>query len=234
MPASSFSWRSAFSDAAVKADAGWGAELWTSLVGSLDALLRAYYGVYEFTDDPDCLLRIGMSLAREPVTLGDGTSIEVDDRIGSLHFWNEHLPRFSDVGPELHWAAEMRRRVSVSLRDLAAYIEKEPQWRGVDAFMGYAAFSSRVGIVQLYRVTRRMGFEWVPGSSSTARSLAGSITGYGLTRVHNPAALARQHFFRRVHEIWISRPTLLSLYGEPPAGRGKRHCESATGIIAPG
>jgi YkoP domain len=233
MPVSSSFWRSASSDALGKSEEGWSAELWSSLVGSLDAVLRAYYGVYEYTDDPDCLLRIGMSLAREPVTLGDGTSIEVGDRIGALHFWNEHLPRFSDMGPELHWAAEMRRRVSLSLCALAAYVEKEPQWRGVDAFMGYAAFSSRIGVVQLYRVTRRMGFEWVPGSSSTVRTLAGSITGYGLTRVHNPAALARQQFFRRVHEIWISRSTLLARYGKPPPARGERRSDGAARTLAP-
>jgi hypothetical protein len=234
MLASSFFWRSAFSDGAAKSDESWSAEIWSSLVGSLDAVLRSYYGVYEFTDDPDCLLRIGMSLARERVTLGDGTSTEVGDPIGALHFWNEHLPRFSDMGPELHWAAEMRRRLSLSLRELAAYVESDPQWRTVDAFMGYAAFSSRIGVMQLYRVTRRLGFEWVPGSSSTVRTLAGSITGYGLTRVHNPAALARQQFFRRAHEVWISRTTLLARYGEPAAARGIRRRGGDTTLSACG
>lgn len=230
MPVGSSFWRSAFSDGAGKSEESWSAEIWSSLVGSLDAVLRAYNGVYEFSDDPDCLLRLGMSLAREPVTLADGTSIEVGDRIGALHLWNEHLPRFSDMGPELRWAAEMRRRLALSLRALAVYVESEPQWRGVEAFMGYGAFSSRIGVVQLYRVTRRMGFEWVPGGSSIVRTLAGSITSYGLARVHNPAALARQQFFRHVHEIWISRAALLALYGEPTAAQIERRSDGATGI----
>lgn len=232
MPVSSFFWRRAWPEAAFKSEESWRAEIWSSLVGSLDAMLRAYHGVYEFTDDPDCLLRIGMSLAHEPVTLGDGTSIEVGDAIGSLHFWNEHLPRFSGTGPELRWAAEMRRRVLRSLTALAAYVEEDPNWRNVDAFRGYAAFSSRIGVLQLYRVTRRLGFEWVPGGASTVRTLAGSFTGYGLTRVHNPAALARQQFFRPVHEIWISRATLCERYGRSPAIPDERGSESAAGIIS--
>jgi hypothetical protein len=64
------------------------------------------------------------------------------------------------------------------------------------------------------------------------RTLAGSITGYGLTRVHNPAALARQQFLRRIYEIWISRATLLALYGEPPAARGERCGDGATRNMA--
>ncbi|MGE5271702.1 MAG: YkoP family protein [Thiohalocapsa sp.] len=197
---------------ALRSEDSWGGEIWSSLVGSLDTILRACYGIYEFTDDPDCLLRIGLSLAREPVTLRDGTAIEIGDPIGCLHFWNEHLPRYSDLGPDLRWAAEMRRRVLRSLMALAVYVEEEAAWRNVNAFRAYAAFSSRVGVLQLYRVTRRLGFEWVPGGPSTARALAGSITGYGLTRAYNPAALARQPFFRRSHEIWISRAALLDLH----------------------
>jgi hypothetical protein len=194
-------------------DDSWSTEVWAVLVGSLDSMLRSYYGIYEFTDDPGCLLRIGLSLAREPVTLMDGTAIEVGDPIGSLHFWNEHLPRYSVLGPELRWAAAMRRRIARSLAALAEHVEDDPSLRTVHAFRGYAVFSSRIGVLQLHRVIRRLGFEWVPGGSSAVRTLTGSITCYGLSRVHNPAALSRQQFFRRVHEIWISRATLLQLYG---------------------
>lgn len=208
--------RAARAEQSIRGEEGWSDEIWAAVVGSLDTVLRSFYGIYEFTDDPGCVLRIGLSFAREPVTLMNGTAIEIGDPIGSLHFWNEHLPRYSGFGPELCWAAEMRRRLSRSLTALAEHVERDPDWRAVHAFRGYAAFSSRIGILQLYRVTRRLGFEWVPGGSSTARALAGSITGYGLTRVHNPAALPHQPFFRRTHEVWISRAALLDLYRRVP------------------
>jgi hypothetical protein len=216
IPEISTSSRSFFPDGSNRGEQGWSDEIWSAVVGSLDAALRYCYGIHEFTDDPECVLRLGLSVAQEPVTLPDGTAIDIGDPIGSLHFWNEHLPRYSEGGgPELGWAAEMRRRVAGSLKALAEHVENDPDWRIVHAFRGHAAFSSRAGILQLHRVTRRLGFQWVPGGPSTARALAGSITGYGLTRVHNPAALSRQAFFRRVHEIWISRAMLLKLYGRP-------------------
>lgn len=192
-------------------------DFWTALIRSIDALLRSCCGIREFSDDPACVLRIAFNIAREPATLMDGTVVNVGDPIGCLHFWNEHLPPYSEAGPELRWAAEMRRRMTRSLAALAAHVEESPDWQDVNAFRAHAAFSSRVGILQLYRVTRRMGFEWVPGDPSTIRSLAGSIIGYALTRANNPAALTRQAFFRQTHEIWISRAMLMGLYG--PANR---------------
>lgn len=201
-------------------DENWSDELWAILVGSVDATLRYCYGIYEFTDNPDCVLRINLSDAREPVTLTDGTAIEIGDPIGSLHFWNEHLPRYSDFGPGLSWASEMRRRVALSMRALADHVDANSAWNGVHAFMAHAAFSSRIGIVQLDRVMRRLGFEWVPGRRATLAALADAITGYGLARVHNPAALARQPLFRRRHEIWISRSALFDRYGRGASAEG--------------
>lgn len=159
--------RAARAEQSIRGEEGWSDEIWAAVVGSLDTVLRSFYGIYEFTDDPGCVLRIGLSFARESVTLMNGTAIEIGDPIGSLHFWNEHLPRYSGFGPELCWAAEMRRRLSRSLTALAEHVERDPDWRAVHAFRGYAAFSSRIGILQLYRVTRRLGFECWGGRPPT-------------------------------------------------------------------
>jgi hypothetical protein len=198
---------------AAQGEEAWGAELWAALVGSIDLAVRSWCGIYEFSDDPDCVLRLGLKLAREPVTLTDGTAIEVGDMVGGLHFWNEHLPRFSQFGPELGWAAEMRKRLERSLAELAGHIEDNQELRSVAAFQAVAGFASRVGVLQLCRVGGRLGFEWVPGGISAMQSLVGSLAGYALTRVHNPVALGRQRFFRPMYEIWISRSALLELYG---------------------
>ena len=73
-------------------------------VGLFDAIIRTFYGLCEFTDDPACVLRVGLSPARAPVSLSDGTRVEIGELVGTLHFWNEHLPRFKPGGPDLHWA----------------------------------------------------------------------------------------------------------------------------------
>lgn len=90
-------------------------EFWMALVGSVDALLRFYHGIYEFTDDPDCVLRVAYSHARGAMRLSDGTQIGAAQSVGALHLWNEHLPRYSERGPDVGWACEMRRRVLRSL-----------------------------------------------------------------------------------------------------------------------
>jgi hypothetical protein len=204
-------------------------DFWNVIIALLDTLLRSYYAVYEFSDDPNCVLRMGQGVATDRLTLMDGTEIAVGDPIGTLHLWNEHLPRYCpSAGPELSWAAEIRRRLVASLRALAHHVETDPLWRGVRGFRSEVAFSSRLGVLQLDRVARRHGFEWItPGCSGawSLHDLGNSIHAYGLARAFNPEAAARQRFFRRYNELWISRQALLMLYsgtdrsGVPPGKR---------------
>lgn len=193
----------------------WPDGLWAGSVGWVDAVLRAYYGIYEFTDDPDCVLRVGLGQARAPVALSDGTRIEVGELVGTLHFWNEHLPRYSSRGPDLGWACAMRDRVVFSLRAFSDYIESDAAWREVRAIRTETALPARLGASQIGRVFQRYGFERVPTECSLLTRLHGlgeCFVLWGLTRAFNPAALPRQPFLRDRHELWISRATLLRRY----------------------
>jgi hypothetical protein len=196
-------------------EAGWKDEFWLTLVGSLDALLRSLYGIREFTDDPHCVLRIGISPARMPVAMSDGTRIGEGQPIGELHLWNEHIPRYSEHGPDLGWAADMRRRILHSLRLLAQHAEHHPAWQQLAAFRADATLSSRLGDIQIRRLALRHGFELVEPPALLFRqlhALGDSVSAWGLTRAFNPAALARQRFLRDHHELWISRAMLLRRY----------------------
>ena len=55
-------------------------------VGLFDEIIRTFYRVCEFTDDPACVLRVGLSPARAPVSLSDGTRVEIGGLVGTLHF----------------------------------------------------------------------------------------------------------------------------------------------------
>jgi hypothetical protein len=207
----------------------WPDELWAGSVSLFDSIIRTCYGVYEFTDDPACVLRVGLSQARAPVLLSDGTRVETGDSVGTLHWWNEHLPRYSLDGPDFRWACAMRKQVLHSLRSLAAYVESETAWREIRALRGEAALSTRLGITQVQRVARRYGFERVPTDFSILRRLHAfgeSFTLWSLARAFNPAALTRQPFLRDHHELWISRAALLGRYG-----RGRR--QAAIGVAHP-
>ena len=197
------------------ASAAWPDELWAGSVGWADAILRSYYGVYEFTDDPACVLRVGLDQARAPVSLSDGTNVELGELVGTLHFWNEHLPRYSARGPDLGWACAVRDRVTYSLRAFSEYVEDEPGWRDIRAIRTETALPARLGASQIMRVFQRYGFERVPTDPSLLARLHGlgeCFVIWGLTRAFNPAALPRQPFLRDRHELWISRATLLLRY----------------------
>ena len=59
----------------------WKDEAWRAFIASIDASLRAYYRIEEFTGDPRCVLRIGFMKAVMPVLLSDGTEIRERARL---------------------------------------------------------------------------------------------------------------------------------------------------------
>ncbi|HWD59414.1 MAG TPA: hypothetical protein VG308_14100 [Stellaceae bacterium] len=192
------------------------------LVGAWDGVLRSCYSVTQFTDDPRCVLRIGRGSTRHGVRFADGSEIHAGETIGTLHFWNEQLPPFSRGGPDLRWAATMHRRVLHSLRELARFVETDPDWRDIRAFRGEAALSSRLGAVQLRRVIEQYGFECAGEPASWLRQLhdlGECFTARALTRAYNPNALPRQRFFRPYHDLWLSRATLIARHGARRRGR---------------
>jgi hypothetical protein len=195
---------------------GWRDELWALMAGAVDGVLRVYYNIIEFTDDPDCVFRIGRTEATRRVLLSDGTEICAGETIGTIHFWNEQLPPFSPSGPDVHWAVEMQRRVSRSFAALARFVQAHTVWEEVRAFRGEAALSSRIGNVQLQRVAHHYGLEPVPVPNSVLRQLhdlGECFSAWGLARAYNPRALSRQRFFRPYQELWISRTVLIARHG---------------------
>jgi hypothetical protein len=194
--------------------ATWPDELWVGSVSWCDAILRACYGVHEFTDDPSCVFRIGLSKTRAALSLSDGTHIDTGEVVGTLHFWNEHLPRYNGDGPNLSWARAMRDQVANSLRALARYVESDRSWRDVQAFRAEAALTSRRS-GELHRVIKRYGFEQVASDRSLLRrahDIGDDFLLWGLTRAFNPAALLRLPFLRDHRDLWISRASLLRTY----------------------
>jgi hypothetical protein len=195
--------------------ATWPDEVWAESVSRCDALLRSFYGVREFTDDPACVFRVGMGRARTNCMLSDGTVVNSGETVGTLHFWNEHLPRHPGRGRGLGWACAMRDRVAHSLAALALYVETDPAWRDIPAFHAEAGLSTRLRSAQVQRVVQRYGFEKTTSERSLFRRVhdfGDDFLLWGLARAFNPAALSRSRFFRDHQDLWISRAALLHHY----------------------
>jgi len=186
-------------------------------VYAVDALLRRWYRIEDFTDDPDCLLRIAPKRACMSISLSDGAKIAPGQLVGELHCWNERVPRFPVEGPTLGWAKRAHRLVKHSLKLLAQHAQRDPVWRRAQAYSADLPISAEQTIASVRRMAAQYGFEPIPRQRTLWR-VVHQITENMLLRAllyaYNPAAARRQGFWRRRQQIWISRSALIQRYAK--------------------
>jgi hypothetical protein len=186
---------------------------WVLVVTATDSLLRRYYGIQPFLDDPHCLLRVSHAAAARQVALRDGTLIRPGDPIAVLHLWNEHIPRFAPSGPDMAWAITFRDDMVFSLHALAECLAEDRAWRDVQAVHGCVTFGNCWQRGQMNPAAARFGFELVPTEiPSGLHRMGEDILIWCLTRAFNPAALRRHRFRRDRTELWTSRASLVRGY----------------------
>lgn len=190
------------------------------VVRILDKLLKHYFRIYEFSDDENCLLRLALTSSTSDVTLSDGTRILPGSPIGELHFWNEHVPTIGDKRHDLSWAINFQHRLIRSLTELAQHVRESPHLNDVAAFRGDIFFSSRCKLLLMANPVKRCGLELVfppppHGFRRTTADFFDSLYAFALVWAFNPASLNGRGYqkLKRV-QLWISRRTLLSKYGE--------------------
>lgn len=190
-----------------------------SAIRAFDALLRRCYGIQEFSQKEECLLRIAIGRSRTDVMLSDGTRVRRGEPIGELHFWNERIPPMPDGGPDLAWAFAFERRLARSLVELAAEVESNPRLRGLKAFRGVTSFGSQDGLHQVARLAEQWGFELVDqqkprGIFRRFASFWENLYTWWIIWAFNPASLKGKSLWRLQRgQLWISRETLLRRYG---------------------
>lgn len=183
-------------------------------VRRLDAHLRRRQGIFEFCDDPRCVLRLSVEPAEASFDLADGTRVRAGDPVGVLHIWNEQLPVISKAGPDLSWAMRMHRATGRSLAQLAAAAKVDPRLVHLKAFGGNAIFVSRNGSEQVAKMVARFGFEWIahhrpPTLWKRIHRFFETFLLFGLQWAFNPVSLKGKGFFRPREPLWMSRSTLL-------------------------
>jgi len=189
-----------------------------SVIRRFDSFLRRLYGIHEFTAEDDCILRIGFAKSDRELTLSDGTKILKGETIGELHAWNEHIPPMPKEGPDLAWGLRFHRLMRRSLVELAKYIERAPEWKGVRAFRGEPAVDAQEGLKQVTELLGRLGFDLLPLGRSISRlkpflEFWENIYLWGLIWTFNPASLKGKRLLDLQRcQIWISRRRLLERY----------------------
>lgn len=193
------------------------AHLVRGIIFALDAFLRRRQGIYEYTQDPECVLRIALGHSRCACTLSDGTVVHEGDLIVELHFWNEHIPRMGPAGPDLAWGLRFYRRLRKSLAELARYVNDTPELEPVVAFRGESSFAAEVGWERYADVMHRLGFEFRPlPPQNVWQRFVGffeHLYVWALIWAFNPASLRGKRLFTAARgELWISRQRLLERY----------------------
>ncbi|MGH7056778.1 MAG: YkoP family protein [Acetobacteraceae bacterium] len=198
----------------------------TPLVRPIDAVLRRYYGIREFTDDPACIFRLSRERAWRRLRLADGTPIAPGSWVGELHFWSEHMPKFAKRGPDIAWATDMYRHLRRSFTLLAIALRDDPAWRDLSAVFGRWAFAGGFGGShhQPRLLMHAFGLEpFAPDRAFKQRihDLMEDFLLWGMLRAFNPHALDSHDFFRSREELWVSRAVLLARLGmgRPPRPR---------------
>ncbi len=192
----------------------------SGLVRPIDAWLRRRHRIFEYSHDPECILRIDVSSARSAVDFKDGSSIKPGDPVIEFHLWNEHIPRINGHGTDLAWASVARRRLVGSLQDLAEYLEREDPAHSIQGARGLASMVIR-NPAQLHRMSRRYGFEMhgretPKGIFQWLHRIGENMLIWGIVAAFNPGAMRTGRFMRGRHVIWISRKSLLRHYGPEP------------------
>jgi hypothetical protein len=176
---------------------------------------RAYRWIHRL-DHPDAevgpVLRLEVQRGRAVRVLPDGTVLRPGDRIGALHLHNERLATIHVDGRSPRAVGfEFRRQFIASLRALAALACAGGPLGDVQAFSVTTIFYNGVA--------GRLGFVPEPGApvwprvvAAYQRALLASVHPAGTLRLSGSA-------YRRARRLWLTRATLLTLYGDASATR---------------
>lgn len=187
-----------------------------TFIRGIDRLLRPKFGLFEYTDDPRCIIRIARSRSPRTVHLPDGTLVPAGAPVLELHFWNEHLPRIPPGGPDLAWARTFRERIQFSLEALADYLARHPELGDVVALRGETSLSLDDNLYAAF--LRRLGFTLIPLPPPSAwwKRLVRffeHLYVWMLIWTYNPESLRGKSLRRaRRVELWMSAAELLARY----------------------
>jgi hypothetical protein len=181
----------------------------------IDNLVRASLGVYEFTNDPECILRIQLVRAPHTINIGSDRILKGEPVLG-IHAWNEHIPKLPKEGANLEWALRIRRRVLYSLKELAKVMQQDSRYSKILAVCGGSALFSFTNHTGGVRMMQHLGFTVLPCDNSLGRfgEFWENLFSWWLMWTYNEISLHNRKFSKLQRtEIWITTRDFLQRYG---------------------
>lgn len=140
------------------------------LILALERHMRRKLGVFEFSDDPDCLFRAQLTKAGRVLQLPDGV-VSAEEPVLELHLWSEHFKPVSSEGLDMRWAVNASKQVAISCRALARYLHDEPKVQSVRAVGGTTGLFTAGEGSGWEGVLSRIGFAVTPHGNPHGRLL---------------------------------------------------------------
>lgn len=185
-----------------------------ALIRRFDGYLRRAHGVFEFSDDPNCLWRLRFAQLPHAVALPDG-DIPAGALMLELHLWNEHVPPMLSAGPDPAWAIHSTRMLIDSTRAVARLVRCDPRFAGVRAIGAVTMLFSAGDRSGGEKLMRRLGFALFPYQSPLGRfgEFWENLYTWWLMWAYNASSLRRRHLLRlRRTEMWMSANEFVRRY----------------------
>jgi len=185
-------------------------------VRALDGRLRRALGVFEFEDNPDGLLRVRLTRAAHAVVLA-GHTLPKGAPVLELHLWNEHVPPLPERGPDLAWAAQVRRRLVASFCALGRAMVRDTRFADVQAVGGITVLCFTGDGRREARLFERLGFAVRPYRGPLGRfgEFWENLYTWAIMWAYNAATLRRRRLLGlRRGEIWMTADEFRRRYNE--------------------
>jgi hypothetical protein len=181
----------------------------------IDTLVRKSEGVYEFSDDPECILRFQLRRATHSVTIGKDRILK-GEPVLEVHAWNERMPKLPKEGATLEWALQLRRRVIHSFKGVAKVMLQGHQYSRVRAVCGTSALFSFSDHKGGTRLMQHLGFAVLPYHRPLGKfgEFWKNFFSWWLMWTYNDASLHSREFWRLQRtEIWMTADEFIRRYG---------------------
>lgn len=183
------------------------------LVFALDERLRRRHAVFEYSDNPDCILRIQLDDAERRYLLSDGTRLAPGDPLINIHLWNEHFPRMGEHASNIGWARQVARSMDLSLRELAAYLATHRAFDSIVAIRSVMRLARADHGQQLQRISAHYGFEPIapmttPTLGERLHHVGENLLGLLFVLARNPTAARFDVLLRDGAQVFLSRRAL--------------------------
>lgn len=185
------------------------------VIRRFDTFLSARYGVFEFCQTEDCLLRLSIGKARHPLQL-PGAAVPPGAPVLFLHLWNTRIPPIPPGGPDFNWAIRIQRKFIRSLGYAASYLESNLETKSIQAVGGSTSLLSVPDRSGGIRLVERLGFTVLPYRSPLGRfgEFWDNFYAWWLIWAYNPVSLRRRKLIRlRRVELWMRACDFLNRYG---------------------